>query len=279
VGVGNAQMFCRYVGEGPPLLILHGGPEFDHTYLVPGMDALSDSCRLIYYDQRGRGRSSGKANDVSMASEIDDIDSVRKHFGLDTVAIIGHSFGGLLAMNYAIAHPDRVSHLILMNSVPASSNEMERARARRRGMMEPYRAEMERIASTDEFRKGDLATVSKFYKKHCEAMIKKAEQLDRVDLSLKHFTPDGVIRARGIENKLAGETFSDPNYDLVDRLKNFTGPTLIIHSDYDFISDQFMDRIARAMPNVQLVVLKDCGHFAFIEKPEEVKSLITGFVK
>src|SRR5215204_1866071 len=102
----RARLYCRTVGKGRPIIVLHGGPDFDHHYLLPEMDRLADSFCLIYYDQRGRGRSAeGVApEDVSIDSEIEDLDSVRRHFGLDSVTVLGHSWGGLVAMEYATRH-------------------------------------------------------------------------------------------------------------------------------------------------------------------------------
>jgi pimeloyl-ACP methyl ester carboxylesterase len=57
VPVGSASLYARDIGKGPPIIVLHGGPDFDHSYLVPDLDRLADAYRLIYYDQRGRGRS------------------------------------------------------------------------------------------------------------------------------------------------------------------------------------------------------------------------------
>ena len=108
--------------RGEPIIVLHGGPDFDHEYLLPDMDRLAESFRLVYYDQRGRGRSfSGRpADEVDLAGEIDDLDAIRESFGFETVAVLGHSWGALLAMEYATRRPHRVSHLILMNTAPAS---------------------------------------------------------------------------------------------------------------------------------------------------------------
>jgi proline iminopeptidase len=57
IAVENAELYFREIGQGQPIIILHGGPDFDHSYLLADMDRLSDSFRLIYYDQRGRGKS------------------------------------------------------------------------------------------------------------------------------------------------------------------------------------------------------------------------------
>src|SRR4029077_3124701 len=109
VPVPGARLYLREVGNGPPLLVLHGGPDFNHHYLLPELDRLSSRLRLIYYDQRGRGKSADAVapEDVDIESEIDDLDRVRQHFGLSAVSVLGHSWGGLLAMEYATRHPDR----------------------------------------------------------------------------------------------------------------------------------------------------------------------------
>ena len=76
---GTARLYVREIGRGEPIVVLHGGPDFDHEYLLPDMDRLADSFRLVYYDQRGRGRSfSGRpADEVDLAGEIDDLDAIR----------------------------------------------------------------------------------------------------------------------------------------------------------------------------------------------------------
>jgi pimeloyl-ACP methyl ester carboxylesterase len=88
VAVDGAELYYRDVGQGQPIIILHGGPDFDHTYLLPDMDRLADGYRLIYYDQRGRGRSTGQPADVSLASELADLDTLRQHLGLERAVLL-----------------------------------------------------------------------------------------------------------------------------------------------------------------------------------------------
>src|SRR6476661_5607685 len=133
IPVGNAELYSREIGQGPAIVVLHGGPDFDHTYLLPDLDRLSDSYRLIYYDQRGRGRSAQgvKPEDVTLASDIADLDEVRQHFKLNSVILLGHSWGTVLALEYALRYPGRVSRLILMNPAPASAADINRFRKER----------------------------------------------------------------------------------------------------------------------------------------------------
>src|SRR6188474_110604 len=126
--VGPARLYCRVVGEGPSIVVLHGGPDFDHTYLLPELDRLADVCRLVYYDQRGRGRSAQGVDpeDVTIQSEVADLD-------------------GLLDAR----DPERVSHLILLNSAPASAEDARRLREHFRQARPPGDVErMEEIASS-----------------------------------------------------------------------------------------------------------------------------------
>lgn len=89
----SAELYYRDLGQGQPIIVIHGGPDFDHTYLLPDMDRLSDSYRLIYYDQRGRGRSRGelRLEEISIEQTIEDLEGLQNYLGLQTAAILGHS--------------------------------------------------------------------------------------------------------------------------------------------------------------------------------------------
>src|ERR1700730_1702506 len=93
IPAGKASLYSREIGQGPPIIVLHGGPDFDHRYLLPDLDRLADAFRLIYYDQRGRGRSADQVlpEEVTLTSDVDDLDKVRQHFHLESPALLGHS--------------------------------------------------------------------------------------------------------------------------------------------------------------------------------------------
>src|SRR5258707_2731184 len=98
IPVGRASLYSREIGQGQPIIVLHGGPHFDHGYLLPDLDRLADAFRLIYYDQRGRGKSADQVlpEEVTLTSEVDDLDKVRQHFHLESPALLGHSWGAVL---------------------------------------------------------------------------------------------------------------------------------------------------------------------------------------
>ena len=281
IPVENAELYYREIGQGQPIIILHGGPEFDHTYLRPDMDRLSDSFRLIYYDQRGRGKSAGnvRPEDVTIESEIEDLESLRDYFHLESVAVLGHSWGGLLAMEYAIRHPNRVSHLILMNTAPVSHEDLILLRKAFREKRPAADAErMKALSSSTEYEEGDPDTFAEYCRSHFSMTVRQPEQLERLVKTLRSsFTKEGILKARDIEERLANETQLSSEYDLLPKLKRLSIPTLLIHGDYDFIPVECAAHVAEAIPGARLAILEDCGHFSYIECPDQVRKEIAGF--
>jgi pimeloyl-ACP methyl ester carboxylesterase len=113
----GVQIFYRTAGAGDPLVVVHGGPGFDHGYLAPGLEPLAESHRLVFYDQRGAGRSTivSDAGLLGLDAHIADLEAVRRHFALERVTLLGHSWGAMLAAGYAMAHPDEVAKLVMVS--------------------------------------------------------------------------------------------------------------------------------------------------------------------
>lgn len=281
LAVPGAQLYCREIGTGAPLFILHGGPDFNHNYLLPEMDLLASAFRLIYYDQRGRGKSSSgvAVEDVTIESEVDDLDTLRQHFGLDAISLIGHSWGCVLAMEYAARHPDRTGRLILMNSAPASHADLLRFREHRQAVEADSLSRMQAIAATRPYIEGDIQTEAQYYRAHFSAALRRAEDVDRVVARLRsHFTPQDIVKARAIEERLYEQTWRAPEYNLLEKLRQRKSPTLLIHGAQDFCPVACASHIADAVPGARLVVIDDCGHFAYLERPMDVFKAIEAFV-
>ncbi|MFP3883806.1 MAG: alpha/beta fold hydrolase [Actinomycetota bacterium] len=281
--LGPARLYIREVGYGQPIIIVHGGPDFDHEYLLPDMDRLAEFFRLVYYDQRGRGRSADgvKPEDVTIISEVGDLEAVRLHLGLDRTAVLGHSWGGLVAMEYAIRYPDQVSHLVLMNTAPASHQDYLMFRDHLRARRSPDDvAEMERLRSSSEYQQGDLDVDAEYNRRHFKNAVAHPEYVDLVVGRLRtHFTPETLRLARAIEQHLYEQTWELPDYDLLSELSQLRIPALVIHGAQDFIPIDIARHIAASMPGARLIVLANCGHFAYLEQPKRVGSSITEFLR
>ena len=200
-----AGLYVRQIGQGQPVVVLHGGPDFDHTYLLPEMDRLSDVFRLIYYDQRGRGRSAKNVEpeDVTIQSDVADLERLRRHFKQDSLTLLGHSWGGLLALEYAIAHPDHISHLILLNSAPVSRQDYLLLR-RMRQQSAPADLEKLRARSSDpQYLQGDPDTVAKYYHIHFRAALRQPEHLEKVIYSLRKCFKSHVATILSMRRMLA----------------------------------------------------------------------------
>ena len=283
LGDGTDRLYVRDIGEGPPVIVLHGGPDFDHEYLVPEMDELAESFRLVYYDQRGRGRSFGgqQADDVSIASETEDLDRVRDHFGFERVAVLGHSWGGLLATEYALSHPEHVSHLILVNTAPVSRSGLVSMTEEMKRLRSPQMVErMAALRSSPAYEAGDIDTDLAYYRLHFASAVRQAELLERVLPRLRSaFTRESVLVARAIENRLYEETWDVEGYDLIPRMRGLDVPVAVIHGDNDLIPMAIARDIADAIPGSRLVVLADCGHFAYLERPAPFRATVAALLE
>jgi proline iminopeptidase len=276
VDVGGAQLYCREVGSGPPVVVIHGGPDFDHTYLLPDLDRLAVGYRLIYYDQRGRGRSRGalRLEETSIDRYVEDLDRLRNALGLDRTALLGHSWGAHVAMYYALRHPERVSRLILLNSVSASHEDLVLMQAERHRRWAPHRERMDALSTSREFLDGDPASVAEYYRLDFAAALAR-EYLPRLRLE---WTREDILRGRAIENKLAEGLYWQPGYDLIPELRRIRAPTLVIHGDDDFIPRESSAHISDAIAGARLVNIRGSGHFSYIDAPGEVRRAIDEFM-
>jgi len=281
LALNGAELYYRELGRGTPVVALHGGPDFDHAYFLPELDRLAESCRLIYYAQRGRGASSGKVRpeDVTLASELADLDALRSHLGLESMALLGHSWGGVLAMEYAIRHPERVSRLILLSTGPASHADVMLLRSERARNSPHDIAELAAISTTPEYVAGDLEADAAYLRIHFRSTFRNPEQLERLVRSVRaNFTRDAVLKARAIERRLIDETWRRSDYDLFPRLARLRVPTLVLYGERDLVPVECARRIAEAIPGARFHHFGGLGHFCYLEAPDAVRMPVAEFL-
>jgi proline iminopeptidase len=285
ISVGAASLYVRDVGKGPPVIVLHGGPDFDHRYFLPDLDRLADSYHLIYYDQRGRGQSADhvQPSDVSLASDVEDIDRVREHFHLEQAVILGHSWGTVLALEYALRHPTRVSQLILMNPGPASASDYGVLRTAYVQKLGPDLDRQRTMMAGAAYKEGDPEAVAARYRLHFKPAFARTEEYEKLMVAMKAAFiaqgKDGIVKARAVEDRLMADSWSLPSYDLLPKLRSVKIPTLVVSGDHDFIPAEIAEHIAAAIPNARLVTLKNCGHFSYLECPADVRGALDDFFR
>ena len=266
--VRGVALFERRVGEGPPVIILHGGPGADHGYLLPGFDTLALGRELVYYDQRGGGRSP-VARDVPVGwrEHVADLEALRQLWALDRLVILGYSWGGLLAQLYATEHPDRVERLALVCPAPswrAARDEFER-RFAERSLAPELMAERlalresglrERDPRAYERRLFELAVVPYFYD----------------PARARDLTPFRVV---GRTQQEVWRSLND--YDLRPALRRLRLPAFVLHGEDDPIPIE-ASRETAALLGAEFHALDRCGHCPHVERLEDFRRLLDAFL-
>ena len=276
VGPSDVSERYRSVGTGTPVVVVHGGPGMSHDYLAPQLIALlADEYRLIFYDQRASGRSSGleDTSKLTMAQSVGDLDRLRLALGLKQMTLLGHSFGGLLAMYYAIEHPDAVSRLLLVDSSPASwaLNFPYFLRTIAERQTESDRATLGAVAAAPGAR-NDPEAMARYYATYFRVFFVNPELSKKLVLGIdQHWLANNAVTNDAIWASIG-------KYDIHPRLSRIVAPTLILHGRSSVISMQGAEAIAARIPRARLIVLRDVGHFPYIEVPQVFSAAVRAFV-
>ena len=258
------------------LLVLHGGPGAHHDYLLPQMLALAEKHELIFYDQRGGGRS--KTDDrapITWQTHVSDLALVVRELVGEPLSIVGYSWGGLLALLYSVEAFSRSTdpgpapaRLVLIDAAPATR---------------PFRARFEssfaeRQASASIQRMREELASSGLRERDPEAYRQRAFELSVAgyfaDPRRAHdLTPFRVI---GRVQQQVWESLGD--FDLLQRVEQIECPVLILHGRQDPIPLEASEALARALPDARLVVLEHSGHVPYVESPEALFSAIERFL-
>src|SRR6185312_9913803 len=254
--------------ERPSLIVMHGGPGFDHSTMRPYFDRFADTHQVVYIDHRANGRSTGEQSTLTLAQWGDDVKAFCDVLGIVKPVVYGNSFGGMVAMAYAARHPDHPSKLILSST------------AARMRFDETYRMMEERGG------KDARAIAERFWTTTDDGTI-----ADYMRVCMPFYNPPGgnaelqaQARRRAI---LRGDTlryFSTGemrNMDARAGLAKIKCPTLITVGDYDPITPVICSReIHEAMPRTvsRLEVFKGAGHCVHRDQPDEAERVMRAFL-
>jgi proline iminopeptidase len=250
-------------GSGEPLLIINGGPGMSSEGFRSLAKKLSKDHLAIIYDQRGTGKSTISTvdtNTITMDAMSDDIEFIRKHFNFDTWIVMGHSFGGMLASYYAANHPERIRGLILSSSgginmeAFSSINIEGRLSTKNRDSLNYWR---NRISNGDtsyhaSYQRGKYLAPAYLYDQTHVPVV--AERLTQVNMAI---------------NSLVFRDLHRIGFDCSDRLKKLDIPVLIIQGKEDIISIKTAQTAMDVLPNANLVLLENCGHYGWLDQPAQ----------
>ena len=276
IEVNGARLFFDVVGpklqpvgdnmvERPTLIVLHGGPGFDHASLRPYFDRFADTHQVIYLDHRGNGRSDGDPAGWTLAQWGDDIAGFCQALGIEKPAVLGQSFGGMVAMSYAARHPEGPSRLILSST------------AGRMELPETY-AVMERLggaearAIAEAFWTEPSAALADDYIKVCMPLYNPGPPRDGSDRKRAILRTEVMFHFIAVEQR---------EMDLLTGLAAVRCPTLVLAGGLDPITPpSCAEAIRHALPEGvgELVVFEDAGHGAYRDHPERAEAVLRQFL-
>jgi proline iminopeptidase len=251
---------------------MHGGPSLDHTTLLP-LQPLADQFTLIFYDHRCNGRSDGaEVSSMTFENLTADADALRQKLGFDQWAVLGQSFGGNVALEYALRYPQSLSHLVLINTggdqwwVNHNAPEI----LAKRGYSESA------VAAARRFYNGQLdpdevfPTVQKFLKAYNYNNSLRRVAKDIVLGHMPKMRPEALVF--GYSQLLKGWT-------VMDRLGEIKVPTLVMAGRHDFLfPPEHQAILTDRLPNARLEIIECAGHNPQSERPAEVIELVKGFL-
>lgn len=264
------------MGDGPPtIIVLHGGPGLSHDYLRPEWDRLAAVGRVIYYDQRGCGRSGDEAP-YGWRQDVADLQRVIDRVAPNRPVILaGSSWGSWLALLFALREPNRVSGMILSGTPPwwHPGPEAQDERAYRENLRRWMRrnGEPDYLARADSINEG-LVPIRRQARTRTEILADMPE-------------PDTLLatrlsRATQVDCRDAAAARSALWYDLprADRLANIRHPVLFVWGANGRMIRGGVPRIAQILPLAQVRVIDDAGHDAWLDQPDRFFAVADSFV-
>ncbi len=268
--VGDYKVWYRRVGGGAsegqqiPLLLLHGGPGVPHNYLDNMAQLASETREVIFYDQLGCGNSDQPDDDSLWQVDrfVEEVGQVIRGLGYTKVHILGQSWGGMLAMSYALTQPGTIAGLILANTVSDMHLWVSEANRLREDLPAATQATLlkhEAAGTTDspEYQQAMM----EYYDRH----VCRIPMPDYAQYALEHIGRPYYVMNGPSEFHVIGN-FKD--WTITDRLGEIKLPTLIISGFYDEATPKINEVLHSGIPGSEWVMLENASHLAHVEEPE-----------
>jgi len=277
----GVELFYRTVGSGDVLVVIHGGPGLNMGYMVSDFAPLSERHQLLFYDQRGGGRSGRPGADPSlytMERHVADLEALRRHFRLERMTLVAHSFGPAVAAAYAIAHPDRLARMILIGPVPPRAGDLWKR----------YAASLDSRLTEEERRRLQELEVAMVRgpdpEKACRdywtiAVVPRVARRELASRVTGDFCGSGADAIRSGMGVAGPHTLTSlGEWDFRAGLAAVAAPTLIIHGEEEAIPMDLVEEWTTALPNARLVKVAGASHFPYVERPDLVWPAIEQFL-
>jgi proline iminopeptidase len=288
VDAGGVLIYYEKLGQGPPLLILHGGPGASHDYFLPYLLPLMRTNTLVFIDERGSGKSEKLADPKGYTVEAmaADVEAVRVALGLGRVNVLGHSFGGVLAQAYAFAYGQNIDHLVLCSTFHSTKQLNAFFKVMRSRMPEDLQKRLDKMEAEGLYGHGKAYEKNRYTSDY---MVAAWGEGYFPYLYQNHPDPNYDPVANGIMSwdlyremwGSHGEYVVDGNLvsvEYADRLKTLKIPTLVNCGDHDECDPSMAKAMNEAIPGSKLVVFPKSGHMTFVDQPELFIKTVDGFL-
>lgn len=275
------SLFYRVVGSHPDTLVaIHGGPGAGMNAILPDFEPLTRSHTVVFYDQRGGGLSSLPADTTQLDADrfVDDLEDVRRYFGIDRLTVVAHSFGAILTAAYAQRYPYRLDRIVFLGATgPVREVEGRRGREKYERMDEADQARMRALLGPLFGGKTEDPVAA------CRAYEAFGRELDR---------------KQGVRNAWKGSVCDNPpeavryyylhtarktpssfgNWDFTTGLEAVSAPVLVVSGRVDSLSTSIQQSWVDAFPKARLLLFDDASKGAIADHPEAVSRAIRAFL-
>ena len=273
MSIRGISLFVEVIGNGHPMVLMHGGPGADHASML-SLRPCADQLTLVFYDHRCNGRSDGgPVSSMTWENLTADADALRQALGFEKWAVLGHSFGGMVALEYALRYPQSLSHLLLADTC---------------GDTWWVRENAPKLLAKRGFRPAVVETARRFY----TGQIGPGEFMPSMRKLAKAYyhNPSPLLMARevltvGMRTKVQPEAqifaFSQllKGWTVMSQLGEIQVPTLVLAGRDDFqFPPEHQAELASGIPNAQLEIIERAGHNAPTERPAEVIQAVRSFL-
>jgi proline iminopeptidase len=288
VDTHGVLLYYEAVGRGEPLVFLHGGPGASHEYLLPQVLPLARHNRLIFFDQRGSGKSTHLDDPAGYTVEamVEDVEAVRQALHLGSINLLGHSYGGVLAQAYALKYEKNLRHLVLCSTFASTRAINEILAKMKAAMPAEARTRLEQLEAAGLYGKGKPWEKGRYpaeymtlawgdgyfpflYQRHADANYDPAANgVMAWDLyremwgSHGEFVIDGNLRS----------------VEYGERLHALKVPTLVTAGDHDESDPTLATALRDAIPGAKRVIFPESGHMTFVDQPVRFVQEIDAFL-
>jgi proline iminopeptidase len=265
----GVRLFYKITGAGrDTVVVLHGGPGFSMAYLAPDIEPLAARHVLLFYDQRGTGKSSLVTDSASLDAQrfADDLEAVRAHFRLGQVTLFAHSWGAAVAALYAARHPDRIKRLLIVDPI---------------SVRRPYHAQgfqyldtqrdtttlrrLRELAATRLANPGDATACRAYYSLWFVATFADSAAARRTRGDFCAGTPEGLINKVKSVDRYTLPSLGE--WDWRAGLRAVTAPALVIRGVKDHVPLESAREWTAALPNGRFLGFERAGHFPYLDSP------------